>query len=183
MKKYIILLFIFLVIFLMKKEKKYILFLGDKSYYNNGIGGLRYSLYIKYNFYPRLKKTSEYVHSIHFRFEYLPTQKKFNETKELFKNINYDNKTIIRGTLLDNILESKYKTTKLFRKYKNITKYYPKTVLHNDKNVINELKKLNLKNPIFLKKDLDGKKGIKVVNGIDNILKGFKSNYLFNVDK
>ena len=54
MKKYIILLFIFLVIFLMKKEKKYILFLGDKSYYNNGIGGLRYSLYRKYNFYPRL---------------------------------------------------------------------------------------------------------------------------------
>lgn len=166
------------LIFLLKKEKKYILIFKNKSAFNRSIGKFRYNLYIKHNYYPRRKRTSEYVHSIHFHLSYLPTQQKFNETKKLFKNINYDSKTIIRGILLDNIIESKYKTTKLFRKYKNIAKYYPKTVLYNDKNVKNELKKLNLKSPIFLKKDLDGKKGIIVVNGIDNILKGFKNNYL-----
>lgn len=178
MKKYIILLLILIVLFLIKKERKYILFLRNKSPFNKSINSFRYSLYRKYNYYLRRKKTSEYVDSIHYHVPYLPTQKKFNETKKLLKNINYDNKTIIRGILLDIIIESKYNTTKLFRKYKNITKYYPKTVLHNDKNVINELKKLNLKSPIFLKNDQDGKKGIKVVNGIDNILKGFKNNYL-----
>ena len=92
-----------LLIFLVKKEKKYILILRNKSEFNKSIGQFRYNLYLKHNYFPRRKRTSEYVHSIHFHLSYLPTQQKFNETKELFKNINYDSKTIIRGILLDNI--------------------------------------------------------------------------------
>lgn len=159
-----------IILYLSINKNKYILILRDKKIFYKKYYIFRFNYYRNNHFYPTINKNNN-INAIQIHLSFYNKDKLNN----ILKSVNYDNNTIVRALKTDTIFESKYKTTKLINKYKNISKFYPKTILHDDKNMLLKLNDFNYDNYVFLKNDQDSKKGVIVVNSKKEVVKGFKS--------